>query len=498
MNKRYFFNTLKALFLLLLVSGGTACNSWLDVKPENEQPNDEFWNNKEEVDAVMMGAYQQLRNSLELLVRWGELRGDVTILGPGLTSNENMLAVKGLEIKDTNPICKWQQFYNAIGRCNAVIRYAADVLPRDKTFTQKACDAYVAEAKWVRALCYFYLVRTFRDVPYVTEPYLNDSQEFRIPKSDGMEILKTIAADLRECAQQIPVAYDPGSWENKGRATVWALYALLADIYLWTEQYDETIAMCENIEKSGLYTLLPTESWYQIYNPGNSEESIIELQWSAAQLQTNNLFAWFYNESNNNNYAISDAAMSKFAEFPDETDVRGSGGSYIEASAKVWKYAGTATGVENLRESSQRDANWIFYRLADVLLMKAEAYVMRGAEGDSDAAYAIIRQIRERAGYTMHPDMPDSQSEAIDLVLDERLRELCFEGKRWFDLVRVAVRNDGQYKNKLVSLLLQNVAAKDRPLYQAKLQNTYGYYLPINESDMIASGGVLVQNPYYL
>ena len=62
--------------------------------------------------------------------------------------------------------------------------------------------------------------------------------------------------------------------------------------------------------------------------------------------------------------------MSKFAEFPDETDVRGSGGSYIEASAKVWKYAGTATGVENLRESSQRDANWIFYRLADVLLMK--------------------------------------------------------------------------------------------------------------------------------
>ena len=81
MNKRYFFNTLKALFLLL-VSGGTACNSWLDVKPENEQPNDEFWNNKEEVDAVMMGAYQQLRSSLELLVRWGELRGDVTILVP--------------------------------------------------------------------------------------------------------------------------------------------------------------------------------------------------------------------------------------------------------------------------------------------------------------------------------------------------------------------------------------------------------------------------------
>ena len=130
--------------------------------------------------------------------------------------------------------------------------------------------------------------------------------------------------------------------------------------------------------------------------------------------------------------------------------------------------------------------------------MRAEALVMREGEGDMAAAYAIVRQIRERAGYTMHPDMPSSQSEMIDLVLDERLRELCFEGKRWFDLVRVAIRDDGKYKSKLVKLLLQNVAAKDRPLYEAKLQNTYGYFLPINESDMVGSGGVLVQNPYYL
>ena len=82
MNKRYFFNLLKTLLLLLTVSGASGCNDWLDVRPENEQPIDEFWNNKEEVDAVMMGAYQQLRSSLEYLVRWGELRGDVVELGP--------------------------------------------------------------------------------------------------------------------------------------------------------------------------------------------------------------------------------------------------------------------------------------------------------------------------------------------------------------------------------------------------------------------------------
>ncbi len=180
-----------------------------------------------------------------------------------------MLAIKNLDIKSTNPVCEWQSLYNAIGRCNAIIQSAEDVLSRDKTFTQKACDAYIAEAIWVRSLCYFYLVRTFRDVPYITEPYLNDSQEFRVPKTDGKQIMGTIAKDLRSCAQQIPVSYSPGSWENKGgRGTVWALYALLADIYLWLEDYEGAITMCENIEKAGLYSLLSTENWYSLYYPG--------------------------------------------------------------------------------------------------------------------------------------------------------------------------------------------------------------------------------------
>ncbi len=82
MNKRFFSNSIKIILFLLLMLGATGCNDWLDVKPENEQPNDEFWNNKEEVDAVMMGgAYQQLRNSLELLVRWGEIREMLQSLG---------------------------------------------------------------------------------------------------------------------------------------------------------------------------------------------------------------------------------------------------------------------------------------------------------------------------------------------------------------------------------------------------------------------------------
>ncbi|MGM9768204.1 MAG: RagB/SusD family nutrient uptake outer membrane protein [Candidatus Cryptobacteroides sp.] len=489
------FRTILSLSLLLSLS---SCNKWLDVAPENEQPASTFWQTKEEVQSIVMGSYQQLRACLDQFVKWGEVRGDVTELGPGLASNEEMLAVKNIEIKPDNSICNWQPLYNAINRCNSVIKYAPGVLAVDKTFTEEHCASLVAEAYWVRALCYFYLVRTFKDVPYVTEPYLDDHNKFEVPKTDGKEVLDNEIEALTSHCTDLPVTYGTGSWQNKGRATVWAVYALLADMYLWQEDYENCMEMCSRIERSKLFSLLPTGDWYRIYYPGNSEESIFELQWSSALEQSNNLFGWFYNDGGSNNYSISDAAAEKFNEYPLETDVRGEGGSYIAASSKIWKYAGTARGVNNLRESTARDANWIIYRYADILLMHAEALVAADFASGIDEAFGYVVSIRERAGYESMPEIPVSYTEAIDLILDERLRELCFEGKRWFDLVRVAVRNGGEYKEKLISLLLLNIAAKDRPLYESKLQNVYGYYLPINELDIEASGGILEQNPYYL
>lgn len=489
---------IRTILLVSLLLGASACNNWLDVAPENEQPASTFWQTKEETQSIVMGTYQQLRACLDQFVKWGEIRGDVTELGPGLSSNEAMLAVKSIEIKPDNAICNWQPLYNAVSRCNAVIKYAPHVMEVDKTFTEEHCANLVAEAYWMRALCYFYLVRTFKDVPYVIVPYLDDNVAFEVPKTDGKEVLaREIEALVSHCAD-LPVTYGAGSWQNKGRATVWAAYALLADMYLWQEDYANCIEMCSRIEKSKLFTLLPAADWYKLYYPGNSDESIFELQWSSALEQSNNLFVWFFNNTGNNNYSISEAAVAKFNEYPAETDVRGDGGSYIAASSKVWKYAGTGRGVNNMRESTAMDANWIIYRYADILLMHAEALIASDFTTGIDEAYGYVVSIRERAGYETMPDVPSSYEEAIDIILDERLRELCFEGKRWFDLVRVAVRNGGEHKDKLISLLLLNVAAKDRPLYESKLQNIYGYYLPINELDIEASGGVLEQNPYYL
>ena len=175
-----------ALTLVMAIAGG--CNSWLDIYPENQQTSDNFWKSKEEVQEVLMGSYTQLRSKCyEKILQWGEIRGDVIKLGEGKTTNEEK--IKSLEIMDDNDICKWDVFYTVIARVNSVIKYSPKVLDEDITFSQKQSDAFVAEAVWLRSLCYFYLVRTFGEVPLVLNPYVDDSEAYEIPKSDELSLI---------------------------------------------------------------------------------------------------------------------------------------------------------------------------------------------------------------------------------------------------------------------------------------------------------------------
>lgn len=127
--------------------------------------------------------------------------------------------------------------------------------------------------------------------------------------------------------------------------------------------------------------------------------------------------------------------------------------------------------------------------------MKAEALVM--GEKDYSGAWELVKRIRERAGYSQHPGVPQGERDALEMVMDERQREFIAEGKRWFDILRMAKRNDYQYKDYLLDVILENVSAQLRPLYEAKLADVRGYYLPIHKDEIDANGGLLVQNPYY-
>jgi hypothetical protein len=142
--------------------------------------------------------------------------------------------------------------------------------------------------------------------------------------------------------------------------------------------------------------------------------------------------------------------------------------------------------------SLTNSADWIVYRLADIYLMKAEALSQLGR---FDEAASALNLVRERAD--VGPASVGYSAVAFeDAIMNERALELAFEGKRWFDLLRMGRRNNFSRKAKLVELIVKNVASTQKRILAAKLTNPNGWYLPVFK-DEIERNKNLVQNPFY-
>lgn len=468
----------------------SACEKWLDTLPENEQVSDLYWQDGEEVEAVLGAAYVRLRETLQTQLIWGEARGNGLALGGFVFVD--VLRMKQFDLTPSNEFVKWGKYYEIINLANMVIKYAPDVVERDPSFSEPVMHSFLSEAYYLRALSYFFLVRNFREVPLILEPYMSDEQEFEVEKSAEGDIYLQIVADLQAA---IPASKEtwPTEWESKGRATKWSIHALLADVSLWTEQYDQAIASCDAILESGWIGLLDgmvnnQNQWFTIFSEGNTNESIFELQFDFAQSQTNDLISWF---GSNYQWVISPVLVEQFGFAPE--DIRGAGATYTAGDLRLWKYLGAEANTTIPRP--ENDQNWILYRMADIYLMKAEALVMKG-EAWYGEALDLVNRIRQRAGISAPLPGASTELEMLDLVLNERAKEFVGEAKRWYDILRVAKRNQYEYKEYLITQVLLGVQGGSAPVIRSKLLNENSHYLPIH-FDELKANRLLTQNPYY-
>jgi starch-binding outer membrane protein, SusD/RagB family len=233
-------------------------------------------------------------------------------------------------------------------------------------------ETLISEAVVLRSMLYFYLVRLYKDVPFITEPSANDNVDFYPAKTDGNEVLDIITEDLLQA--RLKLKGDYGSIEeNKGRITQSTTDALLADIYLWRFRYEEALIYLDNIINSKKYFLMPTSLWFDIFRKGNTLEGIFELQFDATLDQNNILATRTYT---NSRYEISDYARELLDPGTSRENIRGRGSISNETNRGhlVWKYVGNAGDQISIRPASEfQSANFIVYRYADILLMKAEA-----------------------------------------------------------------------------------------------------------------------------
>ncbi|RPI43387.1 MAG: RagB/SusD family nutrient uptake outer membrane protein, partial [Bacteroidetes bacterium] len=270
-----------------------------------------------------------------------------------------------------------------------------------------------------------------------------------------------------------------------GRANKYSILALLADVYLWDEQYEKCIEYCDQIINSGLYSLEPTETFFNIWYPGNSPlESIIEIQYDDdLEGQENPMY---YNMISFTGGSQVSLDLQKINMFMLREDLR-----RFQGRESVWKYAGKDALGLIPRTITERDAHWILYRYADILLMKAEACIELNRFGEANE---LIGETLLRA--SMPYDELTDKELLRQALLDERGREFLFEGKRWFDLLRAAKRNKFAKKQIIIDMILSGADIKQQAILKTRVTDTLSYYLPIPERELIYNQN-LEQNPYY-
>lgn len=483
----------------LLIFTTSACEEWLDLYPENAQTTDQYWQTKEDVQAVVAAGYIKLRKSVDDLFVWGEIRGNgLTIWNSSVDSEiRNAKKLREMDILPTNSYADWGSMYEIINLANSVIKYAPEVVDRDDSFSKGEMNSYISEALFLRSLAYFYLVRTFRDVPIILEPYVNDEQEYDIPKSTDDEVLAQITTDLIAALEVAKDFFPEIDYDNpvnsKGRSTKWSINALLADIYLWQGNYNDCLLCCDKIIQSGRVGLISTDLWFTNFYPGNSNESIFEIQYDYNLGQTNDFIKWF---STQRKYSFSLNTFELYEETLELGDIRGDGASISDSKSKIWKYLGLyidETTTAERASSTENDQNYIVYRLADIYLMKAEALTM---QGDFQGAANLVSQIRQRAGIEELMTAPSTELDMLKLIMDERARELFAEGKRWFDLLRIAKRDNYKYKSYFISEVVKVIPLNKIAIVTSKLNDPDSHYLPVHQTELDINTE-LEQNPYY-
>jgi hypothetical protein len=507
---------------VLILSGMTSCTDWLTIKPESQIVLADYWKSETDVDAVLAACYRQLTvdDNVYRMIVWGELRSDNMITGAGFpTALYDMQKILNGNLTPDNAYCSWGSFYTVINYCNTLLYYAPQVTSKDVNFTQVHLQRVQAEALTLRALCYFYLVRTFHEVPYIVDASIDNTQDYNKPKASEDTIISHIITDLKTAQKYAVTDYGRTDY-NKGRITLDAVNSLLADVYLWNQQYDLCSQTCDLVLADNSLKLVEGSNMFtQVFYLGNSTESIFELQF-AQNVQVNDPVAALYGSSNvplgdlgfpttlaydpvagvagiNSpfDYKVSTSVIESANDIRSSDFYRLYGGNYF-----IFKYAGiqliqsTVAGMEPTYEYRSNTANWIIYRLSDVMLLKAEALVQLDGASNLNNALSLVNQTYLRS----NPEQDSlrianypTQGEMETLVLRERQRELLFEGKRWFDLLRVARReNSTSTLNSYVNHKSSGSSASlGAPVMDAM-------YMPIATSELKANPQ-LIQNSYY-
>lgn len=480
-------NTL-AVLTLLIFSG---CNDFLDLQPvsqsiavSNTSADSILYKTPAEVEAALAGVYADFRNeyfSLDYYVN-GDAQSDDAYAGADNPMNFQIDEFS-IDATNTNVSRDWAYLYSTIGKANSVYNNV-DKVPGLAEVRKLEIKA---EAAWIRAFMYFQAVQLWGAVPL-------QLKEVTTVSIDLLPVIYPIMFPARASVDSVyaqiikdfELARDHArpTAPHKGFATKGAANAMLAKVYATMQppQWDKVLQYCNAVIAGG-YSLLPDYEMLWNNQNENSAESIFEINYEGTPSSGNWGTTMFrgldwkkFNTPSNDLVATFDA----------ENDMIRKNASIIfldvtgRWSDPYWPQI-TFPFVNKWRNFTMPSPqNFILLRLADILLLKAEAL---NAQGDVAGAAALVNQIRARV--SLPPTSANTQS-AMKLAIEkERRLELAFEGHRWYDLKRTG---------RAIEVMNNVRGPNNAPLNYSLTQNKLLWPIPQREID---NNTKLTQNPGY-
>lgn len=392
--------------------GATSCEDFLTLYPQDRVVEENFWEDKNDLEGVRYGAYQHLAGTVEKLIVWGDIRSDAYAQNDYSDQQKQYDLYKKIveaQLDSTMDVYDWGSVYTTINYCNKVLSHGEQVLERDAQFTRTEWEQMKAEMTAMRALNYFYLLRAFKNIPYSNEVINSDADTHPFTTTKQMDVLDILIKDVRSVAGKGRNRYTSIA-DTRGLMTNTAIYALLAEMYLWRSALREGRGCSEDSVRmdadsvvyygqlsldalalqnqqlnlgiaertrnltddfgSGLKNaqLLKNEGMENSYNAkltvsvpsyneifgnsinsaGNSDESIFELQYDVNNLK-NKFVNSFWGHSDATHFATSYSAMSNIL------------GNNFEKDSRMWYTCARRTTDNNSSNDEYKEGYMLKY-----------------------------------------------------------------------------------------------------------------------------------------
>ncbi|MCZ4221959.1 RagB/SusD family nutrient uptake outer membrane protein [Pedobacter rhodius] len=465
--------------MLMLSLAITSCKkSFVEITPKGIIPVNTFYNTEIDIKSALTGAYSSLRPIYNEQYGFGELPSDnAQTYGESevLYGEQDKLTWTAVS---TNLQNAWARFYATIAYSNIVLDHV-----NTPVMTTANRNGYIGQAKFIRALMYFNLVRMYGGVPLVLNEITSETQAYTYNRASDQEVYAQIEKDLTEAAAVLPASY---SGSDIGRATSIAANALLGKVLMFQKKFTQAESVLAGVAATA-GTLLPYD---QVFGLGkdNNRDIIFAVQYLGGGFGEGNTFARSFVPQPSGTTITAVTGNSNNSGTKDLYDTFEPGDNRLNTAIGIYS-AGTLVYYyakkfvyQSVGANSEGDNDWPVLRYADVILLYAEAL---NENGKTPEALIQLNLVRTRSN--LAPKLGLSQTDARTTIYHERRVELCFEGERWFDLNRwgimVATMQahkinypsvNGQIGNVVSTLALYPIPNRERQL-NPKLTQNPGY-----------------------